>query len=50
MAAAKKKGAGVPSGARGSGVKGAPKEMNRLVASLTPFSEKNVVGRCSTLL
>lgn len=33
MAAAKKKGAGASSGAKSSGAKGAPKEMNRLVAS-----------------
>jgi SsrA-binding protein len=33
MAAAKKKGAGASSGTRASGAKGAPKEMNRLVAS-----------------
>jgi len=33
MAAAKKKSAGGQAGAKGAGVKGAPKEMNRLVAS-----------------
>jgi SsrA-binding protein len=33
MAAAKKKGTGGQAAAKGSGVKGAPKEMNRLVAS-----------------
>ena len=33
MAAAKKKGAGASTGVKGGGAKGAPKEMNRLVAS-----------------
>jgi len=33
MAAAKKKGAGTAPGGKGAGAKGAPKEMNRLVAS-----------------
>jgi SsrA-binding protein len=33
MAAAKKKGTGGQAGTKGAGVKGAPKEMNRLVAS-----------------
>jgi SsrA-binding protein len=33
MAAAKKKGSGTAAGGKGAGAKGAPKEMNRLVAS-----------------